>query len=1214
MSKQTETNKRKSRSNPLVRQDRIAGLTPFMDSGADRIPVDQVCGRPGSIGDGGLAYRMIVGELNASDALLRLIAERIRIAARHLKLTREDLHRIFIRHTVFEGETLSVTEAARAGFILVETYHLIQGRVGKGALKLVFPEDLLDKGEHFRESAPGVVEVLPPGGGRWTQPHQAEELVKQAMGEQMTGESLSMSLKSQATGAPFAGSEGLLLCAIREYQAATGRYLLKPVLRDGEETVPADKETIERMMNEAAAMLTRTGRIACDKIVHAAETNSTLTSRLNLQLAANVVEGHLRTLLEDEPDIIIGDEDMTSRLREILGRKDYAPTACALARAAAKMQMEHEILLPSSREALRRLLEAFPPQGSPRPAQYRALMDLFFGTGEVQRREDRLYHHREPILRSLSVALSTRCLDDCGEPRVLDLYLRTLLDNQWIMLERALARLVPAGQSLPVGWFHGDLLLSSDERQALAMLIPTGNLGREALRESFWSVISILCDARDRPTDSLPDLYRQARTEVLERAIRAITETGDVIPTVDRLVFFTLPLGYECATPKLGVVTRKPVEICGSELRPEAMAQGAVMAIEILLKRMTDKPHPLQGLTVAIEGLGNAGKNVANLMVLGGATIVAVSDSRGAVTRPTGFTRQELAAIIAHKNAGKRFDTLLASPVVRMLSQGQSSFLTYHPDPGTLKQAKADVLVLTAIPGSIRTDNAPELPVRVVCELTGAAVSVEAKGILKKRGIEVIPDNLGSSGGLLVSLSEMLQNSTGQVWDRQIEEENLYRQLTRSYEDTWAAAHEHDVDLATASDILALRRMHDLAVYRERLEQFAQRLAERIRSIAPGEGILILSDNDEDGVAAAAILQGLIAHLCPGAEARITHLNESFRSRVVPDLLRRAQATPNPFRHIFALDRAFPTGEPGRSHLAQVSPGCRITFINNHALPEELLMEPPDGPSGRITPAAPAVLYISPQTLKSPLSVEEFPTAMVLRELASVLVADEGLLNKIAWQTAVGCCLDTSEQDRTEWQLFYSRFNPDRTVEAARAVRMVTRTRGYLSAINALAGVERPDQLETHESWQRFLAEYRTLNERVLILVERIVSENRGRPYAAHFFTHDEVASPTPIAGDERNELDFYHWISENLTQRGDLAERPIIVAQVVRDFEGRNCLGVRIRSPRGVDLMGAGLPEAFTTGGLPNTAIARLPLDGGANPQQTFFDLVDRIWNKTTG
>ena len=57
-------------------------------------------------------------------------------------------------------------------------------------------------------------------------------------------------------------------------------------------------------------------------------------------------------------------------------------------------------------------------------------------------------------------------------------------------------------------------------------------------------------------------------------------------------------------TPLLRVVTRKPAEVCGSELRPEAMAVGGVMTVEILLKKLTGKTRPLQGLTVAIEGLG----------------------------------------------------------------------------------------------------------------------------------------------------------------------------------------------------------------------------------------------------------------------------------------------------------------------------------------------------------------------------------------------------------------------------------------------------------------------------------------------------------------------------------------------------------------------------------------------------------------------------------
>jgi hypothetical protein len=145
------------------------------------------------------------------------------------------------------------------------------------------------------------------------------------------------------------------------------------------------------------------------------------------------------------------------------------------------------------------------------------------------------------------------------------------------------------------------------------------------------------------------------------------------------------------------------------------------------------------------------------------------------------------------------------------------------------------------------------------------------------------------------------------------------------------------------------------------------------------------------------------------------------------------------------------------------------------------------------------------------------------------------------------------------------------------------------------------------------MAAYRILNERVQVLVERITLENRGRAFASHFFTPDEVASPTPIAGNNNNELDFYHWISEHLTQRGDWWEKPIIVGQLVTDVCGHRCLGVRIRSPHGVDLMKAGLPEHFATGGLPNTAIARIPLDLNQAPQQVFQNIVDKIWMKTT-
>ncbi|MBN2508044.1 MAG: hypothetical protein JXQ71_15260 [Verrucomicrobia bacterium] len=1169
--------------------------------------------------DDGLALETIAGDRTTDNALLGLMAERIRRAAELLRLTRKDLHRIFSRHSIFEGETPPATRDAGPGFILVETHHHIQGKVGKGALKLVFPEELLGKGPQFREVAPGTVEVLPrPDRRSWDNPDQAETVVRQAMREFMTGESLSMSLKSLASGAPFSGSEGLLLCAIRHFDPATGRYLLQPALTPGCQPAPDDKTRIEGMMNDAAAMLTRAGRIAHDKIVHAAETNSTLTARLDLQLPTNVVEGHLRTLLQQHPHMVIGDDDMTARLRELAARPEYSPTACALARAAARMQMEHSVLLPGSREKLRGLLAELAGCEAPTPAQYRQIIELFFGTGEIQQNEDQLYHHREPILKSLSIALSARSLDDCGEPEVLAFYLRTLLDNQRLMLEAAMLGRLPRGQALPLDWFDRARLLSPEQERRLATLTPGPGITRDKVKEHFWEVVKVLCEAKGAMPRFTPDPWLQARREVLDRATRAITVAAELLPSADRILFFTLPFAYECVTPKLGVVTRKPLDVCGSELRPEAMALGGVMAMEIVLKKLQRKPDPLRGLTVAIEGLGNAGKHVATLMMRHGARIVGVSDSRGALRHPDGFTREELAIIIAHKNAGCRLDTLLASTAARGLSERTGPHPTFHPDPAELKRIAADLLVLAAIPASVHRANAPHVQARVLGELAGGAVTSDAKRVLNQRGIQVVPDNLASSGGLLVSLSEMLQNCAGQNWDRKLEEYNLYEQLSRSYDAVLQAAREYAVDACTASDLVALRRMHDQALYREQLEALSARLAARIAQIQPRDPVLVLSDDDEDGVASAAILFNLVARLNPGAESRLRFLNASFRSDRVLEWLRRAEANGAPVRHVFVLDRSFPVTPPGQARLAEVARQCPVVFVNNQPLPPALPVtaSAPDPAAAGHAPQTPAeleILLICPQTLRATVPAREFTTAMILKEIAQQLIADQPTLLRIQWHAAVGSCLDVSPEPSGEWQWFFARFNPDRTRDAARALRMVTRAGGFDSAIQALLGVARPDQLETHEAWGQFIAEYRALAERVHVLVEKIVVANRRRPFTAHFFTHDEIASPTPLAGDDANELDFYHWISEHLTQRGDLANKPVIVGQIVRDARGRRWLGVRIRSPQGVDLMDAGLPETFHSGGLPNTAVARLPLEPGASAEQSFAALVDAIWRKTT-
>lgn len=1163
---------------------------------------------PKILTDSGLAWKTVVGDVTPANGLLQLITERLQAAGKVLSLTREDLHRIFETHDVFESEMRVELPEVTSDFILVETFHQVQGMVGKGALKLIFPGDLVGDGDNFRSAPSGAVEVVPATGkARWATAAEAEETIKHAMREFMTGETLSMSLKSQATGAPFSGSEGLILCATRHFDPDTGRYLLRPALKPADGHDREGKELIELMMNYASEMLTRAGRIGYDRIVHAAETNSTLTARLDLQLPSNVVEGHLRGLMQDNPQISIGDDDMTARLRELLGARDYRPTRCALAKAAAQMQIEHSVLLPSSRLALRSLLHELPQQGPPTPAQYRQLLDLFFGRGETHRTEDQLYHHREPVLRVLSVALSARTLDDCGEPELLGFYLRTLLDNQRIMLEAAL---VPKlhDRPLPVDWFERQPLLSAAHEQRLAALMPFPGITRDKVKENFWEIVNILAEAKATLPRYTPDPGLQARKEVLERATRAITSAADVVPSAERISFFTLPYAYECVTPRLGVVTRKPVTVCGSELRPEAMAAGGVMSLEILLKKISGKPQPLKGLSMAIEGLGNAGKHVATTVMQRGGKILGVSDSRGALTCADGFTREELAVIIAHKNAGRRLDTLLASPVARDFNSREGAPMVYDSNPEKLHKVSADILVLAAISGTIHAGNAPSVDVKVLCELTGAAVTRDAKKQLKARGIHVIPDNLASSGGLLVSLSEMLQNSAGQNWERALEETQLHQQLTRSFDQVMKIAEQHDLDLPGASDVLALRRMHELALFRSELQTASAKLRERLVSIPRGDTVLVVSDDDEDGVASAAIMHAMIQELAPQA-GPVEFMNESLRSDAMLERLQESEAGGKTIRHVFVLDRAIPVNPRGQERLQKLGARAQVSIINNNWVTPEMLKKG----NPRQWCSEFGILFISPQTLNATGQAKEFSTALTLRELSRHMLTKEHVLQRIDWHAAVATCLDMPDEASIEWVWFFTQFNPDRTLDAARAVRLVTRAGGFLNAVHALIGVTRPDQLETLPTWKQFLSEYDLLHERILLLVDKIVVENRSRPYTSHFFTPEEVASPTPVAGNAANELDLYHWISEHLTRRGNLAEKPIIVGQFLPTGHGQPCLGVRIRSPRGVDLMEARLPEEFVTGGLPNTAIARLPIPDGAQPEQVFQELVDNIWTKTT-
>src|SRR5689334_20369404 len=95
--------------------------------------------------------------------------------------------------------------------------------------------------------------------------------------------------------------------------------------------------------------------------------------------------------------------------------------------------------------------------------------------------------------------------------------------------------------------------------------------------------------------------------------------------------------------PIPGLITGKPIAIEGSLGRNEATARGLQYVVREAIKT---RNMSLQGARVVVQGYGNAGAISARLLAEDGATIIAVSDSRGGILNTKGI---DPAGALRHK-------------------------------------------------------------------------------------------------------------------------------------------------------------------------------------------------------------------------------------------------------------------------------------------------------------------------------------------------------------------------------------------------------------------------------------------------------------------------------------------------------------------------------------------------------------------------------------
>jgi glutamate dehydrogenase (NAD(P)+) len=196
-----------------------------------------------------------------------------------------------------------------------------------------------------------------------------------------------------------------------------------------------------------------------------------------------------------------------------------------------------------------------------------------------------------------------------------------------------------------------------------------------------------------------------------------------------------------------GVVTGKPIALGGSEGRREATGAGVAYLVG---KYLQDMKIPVTGATVAIQGFGNVGSETALALSAMGAKVIAISDYTGGIHNAAGIDIKKALAYVQYAGVLKDF--------------GGGDAIKNED----LLELACTVLIPAALERVITKDNAPRLRCQLLAEAANGPTTNEADRIIEDRGdIELIPDVLCNSGGVIVSYFEWLQNLQNFYWSRE---------------------------------------------------------------------------------------------------------------------------------------------------------------------------------------------------------------------------------------------------------------------------------------------------------------------------------------------------------------------------------------------------------------------------------------------------------------
>jgi glutamate dehydrogenase (NAD(P)+) len=238
-----------------------------------------------------------------------------------------------------------------------------------------------------------------------------------------------------------------------------------------------------------------------------------------------------------------------------------------------------------------------------------------------------------------------------------------------------------------------------------------------------------------------PAMDAAKKEQTIRAFAAAVKDVVDFIPGPD---MGTNEVAMAWVNDEIGRSVGLPRELGGIPL-DEIGATGFGLAIAADVAK-ADAKLDLEGARVAVQGFGSVGKHAARRFVERGAVLVAVADSRGAISDPAGLDVEKLIELKAEGRHVADFSVGLKLEREAIIG------------------VDCDILIPAARPDAVNASNVDSVKARLIIQGANIGVSEDAETVLHGRGVTCVPDFISNAGGVICAAVEYHQGTQSQAF------------------------------------------------------------------------------------------------------------------------------------------------------------------------------------------------------------------------------------------------------------------------------------------------------------------------------------------------------------------------------------------------------------------------------------------------------------------